>query len=600
MEPLEVRNLMSSVTGYAPASFFATSGAYDATGHVWVANVLGANGSELDRISNGTNGAIDQTISLGNASPLSLVISPFNGHFFFIDSNTQEIGEVNPGNLSAGVTYHQDTALDPTSVTLLKLTATKDGAIWFTMTVAAPANLTGPFLRTNMVGRLDPSANTFSTVTLNNTDATVNDADESDIQPLGNNSVLVSLAASEDANFPGHNHLATIASSGSGFAVNTYSVDPQNQTNDLLDSAVADGNGNIWMSLVSPTSAPTPFIGGFDQIVEVQQPVIPPGTQISNGTLIQVASAQIPSPDSNPIQANSLQLDGNGRLWFADGFGNHAGYVDTTQPLTSQAFTVFTIPNDPNVGATTSLGWTIASKDPSINDVWYVNTGTGDTLIDVTADAPVTGGTGSGTGSGQIQFSGAAADQSAQEGVALNNILLATFTAPTGTYTATVSWGDNTTTAASVVDLGNNQFAVMVNSKTFATQGTYNGTVTVLNSDTSVEGTLTFTSKISDTPLTITSFNATPLILRLAVVTMTFTDDASSQASWFTATVNWGDNTSSKGLVVKISPGQYVVISLHQYKKKGTYHVTASVTTSELDAAYNPLNSTVASALVTV
>jgi len=188
-------------------------------------------------------------------------------------------------------------------------------------------------------------------------------------------------------------------------------------------------------------------------------------------------------------------------------------------------------------------------------------------------------------GTPAIAFSGTAFNQSGAEDVANTGILLATFTAPAGTYSATITWGDGTTATVATVELGDNTYGVIVNSKTFANQGTFLGSISLVNEAAVEVGTLTFSTVISDTPLTITSLSVTNPNGKFADLQLTFTDDIDSSASWFMATVNWGDQSSSNGLVVRnpSTPGEYFVIANHKYKKKGTYLVNASITTSEVN-----------------
>ena len=69
-----------------------------------------------------------------------------------------------------------------------------------------------------------------------------------------------------------------------------------------------------------------------------------------------------------------------------------------------------------------------------------------------------------------------------------------------------------------------------------------------------------------------------PLIAGIVINTVAnFTADTSSTASWFRATINWGDGTQSVGLVVRTSAGHYTVIGLHLYAKKGTYSVDTTI-----------------------
>jgi hypothetical protein len=60
-------------------------------------------------------------------------------------------------------------------------------------------------------------------------------------------------------------------------------------------------------------------------------------------------------------------------------------------------------------------------------------------------------------------------------------------------------------------------------------------------------------------------------------------------ASAFTATISWGDKTTSKGAIT-LSNGTYSVVGSHNYKKgaPGTYSITTTVT--EVASPPNPPN----------
>jgi hypothetical protein len=272
------------------------------------------------------------------------------------------------------------------------------------------------------------------------------------------------------------------------------------------------------------------------------------------------------SDSSTPLFVSRINLDSQGRLWYASQSVSQVGYFDTF------GGTVTTV--DLPVGTPRPLR--LFSNHAGTETTMLTDDGDesdGFPILQVTAAAP------------EIQFSGTAFNQSGAENVAMSNILLATFTAPTGTYTANITWGDGNTTSVGTIDLGDNLYGIVVSSKTFADQGTFTGSISIVNSSAVEVGTLGFSTVISDTPLTITQFSVTNPNGHFADVNLTFTDDIDSQTSWFMASVNWGDNSTSAGIVVKdtTTPGQYFVIASHKYKKKGTYVVNASVTTSELN-----------------
>ena len=83
-----------------------------------------------------------------------------------------------------------------------------------------------------------------------------------------------------------------------------------------------------------------------------------------------------------------------------------------------------------------------------------------------------------------------------------------------------------------------------------------------------------------DAPLTLTHFVAGPVGHRSAGVAATFTDaDPTGQVSDYTATVSWGDGTTSTVKVIKNPFGQgFALGGSHTYARKGTYTLTLTVT----------------------
>src|SRR5262249_10188963 len=135
-------------------------------------------------------------------------------------------------------------------------------------------------------------------------------------------------------------------------------------------------------------------------------------------------------------------------------------------------------------------------------------------------------------------------------GVALNNVTLATFTdsnAATNDFVATVDWGDGTTTTETVVGSGGS-FSV-TGSHTYAQNGQDLITVSISGDAGNVAATTTTTAFIGLAPVAGSTINATE---GTAVATntqvATFTDsNASDTVASFTASIDWGDNTTTPG-----------------------------------------------------
>jgi len=183
------------------------------------------------------------------------------------------------------------------------------------------------------------------------------------------------------------------------------------------------------------------------------------------------------------------------------------------------------------------------------------------------ADAVVSGVTGS--------------SLSAAEGVALTNVVVATYTGTPGdSYTVTINWGDSTTSSGAVSNTGN-AFTVK-GSHTYADEGTFTTTISVNDTTDASTGSGTGSASISENdtlaagaPMTITPTEGSAFSGNVA----TFTDtNASATAADFTASINWGDTTTSAGTVSGSTGGPFTVSGNHTYADDGPYSMTVTLT----------------------
>jgi hypothetical protein len=175
------------------------------------------------------------------------------------------------------------------------------------------------------------------------------------------------------------------------------------------------------------------------------------------------------------------------------------------------------------------------------------------------------------------------------EGQTFSNATVATFTDPVnpglppGDYTATIKWGDGTTTPGMVVTSGSG-FAVL-GTHTYAEEGKDIVVVTVKGTD----GAVGITGKriaVADAPLNLVAFtppSAYPINVPASVNLLTFQDtDPGGTATDYTATVTWGDGTSStltsaNGGIVSNAGGTFSVFAGHTYAALGNYTLSVTV-----------------------
>jgi hypothetical protein len=162
-------------------------------------------------------------------------------------------------------------------------------------------------------------------------------------------------------------------------------------------------------------------------------------------------------------------------------------------------------------------------------------------------------------------------------GVAINEPL-ATFTDPAGaqplnTYSATIVWGDGTTTAGVISYISGNPFTVVGN-HTFAEEGSGPFEV-VINHGMSQPVTVTGSYSVADAPVVllaptspIAAEEATPLV---NVPVATFIDlGGPEEVGDYSAEINWGDGVTSVGTVsFSAAARNFTILGSHTYFEGG-------------------------------
>jgi autotransporter-associated beta strand protein len=187
-----------------------------------------------------------------------------------------------------------------------------------------------------------------------------------------------------------------------------------------------------------------------------------------------------------------------------------------------------------------------------------------------------------------------------QEGAASSGIVAA-FTDPdphafATQYSASIAWGDGTTTAGAAA--GDGAGFDTTGSHAYAEEGTFNVTVTIQDAGGTV-ATANSTVHVSDAPLTLTGRSLTVTGNKnFSGAVATFTDaDASGTVGDYTATITWDDGTTSSGTITGTGPftvsGSHIfgafsgthTISIHVTDAGGS---TATVSDSVVDPTLSP------------
>jgi hypothetical protein len=146
-------------------------------------------------------------------------------------------------------------------------------------------------------------------------------------------------------------------------------------------------------------------------------------------------------------------------------------------------------------------------------------------------------------------------------------------------FTATIDWGDGNTTAGTVIEQGG--AFVVLGSYTYADEGSYTANVTLTDPGS---GTASATAQTGVTVAEGDALTGNPYIIMappnktFGVTVATFTDtNTANAASDFTATIDWGDGSTSAGIVTGGTGGNYTVRGSHDYASSGTFTVNVTL-----------------------
>jgi hypothetical protein len=155
-------------------------------------------------------------------------------------------------------------------------------------------------------------------------------------------------------------------------------------------------------------------------------------------------------------------------------------------------------------------------------------------------------------------------------------------------FTATIDWGDGTTdTGAAVTVTGSGGNFTVSGSHIYADEGSFTAKVTLADdAPGTATGTATGVVNVAEGDVLDVAFSQ-PVVsvaeadgsTNLNVAVFANIGYSSNPASDFTATIDWGDGTTSAGRVTGDGAGNYTVSGSHAYADEGTF--TASVTLSD-------------------
>lgn len=153
----------------------------------------------------------------------------------------------------------------------------------------------------------------------------------------------------------------------------------------------------------------------------------------------------------------------------------------------------------------------------------------------------------------------------------------ANLNAPLGDFTASINWGDGNTSTGTISSLGGGMFQVS-GTHLYGTVG--HDTVTIqVNDIGGSTANATATATVNDSPISMTPGTAISTIegSTFTKTIATFTSPNNAPANIFTASINWGDGSTSLGTVNALGNGNYSVTGTHSYLDIGGYAVSISV-----------------------
>ena len=147
-------------------------------------------------------------------------------------------------------------------------------------------------------------------------------------------------------------------------------------------------------------------------------------------------------------------------------------------------------------------------------------------------------------------------------------------------FSATVHWGDGTSTTGGVSATGTGTFNV-AGSHSYSDEGSYSVTVTVTEATggTGATGSAGFDATVADARLSASPVSASATAgSAFAGTVATFTDaNTGAPVSDYSTTIEWGDGSRSAGTVSSTGTGSFAVSGTHTYSSPGAYSAAVSV-----------------------
>lgn len=318
-----------------------------------------------------------------------------------------------------------------------------------------------------------------------------------------------------------------------------------------LTVLAADGNGTPATRTFAVTAAPDPaanntppFLDAIaDQVTPVDQAVTfaVTGTDLEGDALTFEARFVPGTPVNGVITINGNQITVTPNAGFTGRLQIQVGVTDASH-------------SSPSLANSSPL-------NPYLGDTQIINIGVGGNAISASAQAV-----------------------SATEGTVASNVTVATFSNGDGSavpsaFTATISWGDGNVSTGAITGTGGN-FTV-TGTNTYRQAGRYPVRVTIQNNAQGNSMVVFGTATIADATLAAADGAALTVARGTAlnnVTVATFSDaNPNGRLTDYTATIDWGDGTTSAGTITQGTGGVRNVVGSHTYATAGTFTAKAMV-----------------------
>jgi len=143
--------------------------------------------------------------------------------------------------------------------------------------------------------------------------------------------------------------------------------------------------------------------------------------------------------------------------------------------------------------------------------------------------------------------------------------------------TASIDWGDKTGSTPGTVSGANGTFTV-TSIHTYNNAGSFTITITVTDMTTRQIGSGSGTATVNPPPVNVSGQNITATAgVQFSGQVATVSDAAATDPSQFTASIDWGDGSSTSPGTVSGS-GPFTVTGIHTYSSAGNFTITVTVT----------------------